>query len=148
MAEEKERSSVESVAKGANWATILATIVAAIALTVSIYTYWETTNLQQRTAAFTYWQIYLQLAFSNPEFASGIANDADPKEKQKYEWFASNALGAGEAVFMLQRGDKGWESTIKTLIRTHRKYIESPAFEREHFNDQFVSLVDTTLKEK
>jgi hypothetical protein len=141
-------TSDNKIGKGADIATILTGAIAIIALVVSIYTWYETTNIQKRTAAFTYWQTYLQLALANPEFASGIVNDADPKEKQKYDWFASNALGAAEAVYGLQEGDEGWKATIKTLIRIHRKHLESPAFERQHYAPSFLTLVDETLKEK
>jgi hypothetical protein len=141
MASNKKFENVASIVN------FMATPVAILALVVSFYTWYETTNIQRRTAAFTYWQMYLQSALANPEFASGVVNEADPVEKQKYEWFVANALGTAEAVYVLQEGDEGWRATIKTVIRTHKEYIESPAFERQHYSDSFLDLVDETLQE-
>jgi hypothetical protein len=131
-----------------NVATIAAAIISIAALTFSGFTYWETTNIQKKVAAFTFWQSYLQLAAQKPKYANGNFDDKNAEDKEAYEWFASNALGAAETVYLLQKDDLGWKATIQTLIRTHRTFINSSEFEREHYDPAFRTLIDQTLKEK
>jgi hypothetical protein len=129
-------------------ATIAATVISLFALCVSLYSYRETSDIQKKVAAFTFWQNYLELAAGNPEYANGNYNREDAKERQKYEWFASNALGAAEAVYILQERDPGWKATIQTVIRNHRDYINDPGFKREHYGPLFRALIEKTLKSK
>ena len=127
-------------------ATIAATVISLLALGLSAFTYRETNETQKRIAAFTFWQSYLELAAEKPEYANGQFNSADAKDKLAYEWFAANALGAAETVYLLQIDDPAWKETIQTLIRNHGNYIKSNEFERKHYDPSFRALIDETLK--
>lgn len=141
-------TSTNNYARGSNVATIAAAVIAIAAFFFSGYTYWETTNVQKKVAAFTFWQSYLQLAAQKPKLANGRFDPGNVEEKEAYDWFASSALGAAETVYHLQKDDEGWKKTIQTLIRTHRNFITSPEFEGGHYDPAFRNLIDQTLKEK
>jgi hypothetical protein len=141
-------SEPKTYERGSNVATIATAVIAIVALLFSGYTYLETTRIQQKVAAFTFWQSYLQLAAQKPKYANGNFVSGNTDDKEAYEWFASNALGAAETVYLLQKDDPGWQNTIKTLIRTHRNFINSPGFVRGHYDPAFRGLIDQALKEK
>ena len=131
-----------------NIATIAAPVIAMAAFFLSGFTYWETTKIQKKVAAFTFWQSYLQLAAQKPKLANGKFDPGNAEEKEAYDWFASSALGAAETVYHLQKDDEGWKKTIQTLIRTHRDFIKGREFERGHYDPAFRALIDETLKEQ
>ena len=51
-------------------------------------------------------------------------------------------------VYLLQKGDPGWEATLKEVIGLHSLYIEAEHLITSHYNSDFVDFIDKAVKER
>lgn len=132
--------------------SIAAFLISVFSVIFTVYTYNKTTEQQQETQAYNYWQNFLQLAVQKPALANGDDSKyfeqikSDTAKRVEYEWFVANALGAAEIVFRLQKEDEGWRNTLKEVISLHKEYISISNFDSSHYSKDFFKLVREAIK--
>jgi hypothetical protein len=147
-----------------SWTEKLSFFVGLIALILTGWTYWKTTKDQEKFQAYSYWQNFLALAVEHPQLANGIdsidgmsietlgclpkenihLHDSAHAEYVQYAWFVSNALGAAEIVFNLQKGDSIWEAALIEVLVNHKSFYNSCAFDERSYAKDFRDLLRRT----
>jgi len=150
------------------WALLFSAISLIASIFAICYSVWsgrESFKEQQKTQAYSYWQNFLALAVQYPEFANGKdsvgnfsicdiskfdrysiqRNDSIYKVYVKYAWFVSNALGAAEIVWNLQKGDPAWENTLKQVLGFYKGYYNSKAFLLTDYSNDMQDLIRKSM---
>jgi hypothetical protein len=143
----------------ANQAQVVSAIIAAVsalvALTAAVFVYRQiavTRSVQREAVARQIYHDYLKLSFTEPMYASGKWRLADPAVPEavrfeKYEWFVSVMLNAGESILLHVAGEDEWLDTIESQIAYHREYLDSEEFLAEystHYSPQLRSRMYKT----
>lgn len=135
------------------------------AICYSVWSGRQSFREQQKTQAYSYWQNFLALTVQYPEFADGIDRidgfsicdiskfDKDAIKKHdsihsvyvKYAWFVSNAIGAAEIVWDLQKGDSNWESTLKQVLGNYKGFYNSKSFFLSDYSSDMQDLIRKSM---
>jgi hypothetical protein len=67
--------------------------------------------------------------------------DSIRKEYVKYTWFVSNALGAAEIVWHLQKGDPDWGNTLKQVLKNYEGFYNSKNFLLNDYSQDMQDLI-------
>jgi hypothetical protein len=83
---------------------------------------------QREATAYETYRQYLNMAFENPDLASGQVVAGD-KMFAAYTWFVSNLLNGCEQILDVLGDDPLWEKTLRSQLNYHRAYLcDDPNF--------------------
>lgn len=126
---------VESIA---HWATVIGTVVSAVALWWAARTFKVTADTQAEILAIELFQEYLTTSVEHPEFVTGADSLAHSPE---YLIFAAKAFFTAESVLNLAAPDAAWEATIDEIICDHRPYSQSEWYNAAQYDPQFTQRI-------
>ena len=127
------------------WLTYLPAVsaaVAAIAFAFSVFKNRQDLYRSREVNARGAWDKYLEMAFENPKLALAEIEKFSSLEYEKYEWFVSRMLYAGEEVLALTNDDRNWKGVIETQIGFHSAYLCGRG---NQYNSHYSSDVQTML---
>ena len=105
------------------------------ALLWGVWTYKRNAASQVQLLALGALQHYLDLAVAHPDLAS---RDASEPVDARYGWFAAHALATAQTLWTLAGRDENWRRPVDSIIRQHRAYLMSGAFECGDYSPDFV----------
>ena len=115
---------------------------------------------QREATAKDWFHDYEVRCFENPKFANPTLAeydyaqrtiDGDPLMFEKYEWFVSLMLNAGEAITELTP-TADWRNSVKSQVKFHHDYLRSSHVQQaeylaENYCERFQALVREALDE-
>jgi hypothetical protein len=127
--------------KAAHWATIVAAVVASFAFLTGTY---QSCMTQQAARA------TLELEGSSQAVDLFVKyNDLmrEPSRKDPlYQFWRSNvAVAIAERIFILTRGDQGWEDTVDWMLSQHVQSLKQ-GFNAKTYHPDFACLVEDHTK--
>ncbi len=121
---------------------LLGSIVMAITmvgtLIFGVWSYQRNAAAQVQLLALNSLQHYLDLAVARPELAS--RSDDEPVDA-RYAWFAAEAMTTAQTLWLLVGQQPDWQRSIDAIIRQHRSYLRSGAFQCDDFAIAFVDYL-------
>lgn len=150
------------------WAKLFSAMSLIASIFAICYSVWSGSvsfKAQQETQAYTYWQSFLALTVQYPEFANGMdsidkfsiadisnfgrdtirKHDSLHKVYVKYAWFVTNALGAAEIVWNLQKGDTAWGNTLKQVLGFYTAFYKCKTFKLTDYSPDMRDLITTSI---
>lgn len=125
-------------------AAVLIPVVTGVSLLWGVWTYQASANAQVQLLALGALQHYLDLAIAHPEEAS--RRDDQPVDA-KYAWFAAQALTTAQVLRTLVGDQPSWQRSIDAIVRHHRSYLRSGAFQCDDFAPEFVGYLRAKVPE-
>ena len=139
----------------------LATVIAAVVAIVAIFFGWRQftaqVHLQREATAKSIFRDYLMAAVDYPRFASPHLCEIDYKKEtfdgeaetyQRYTWFVSVLLLASDQILQIKPTET-WMRSIKVQLAYHWRYLLKD-FEalRPEYSDVLGALVDEVVRER
>jgi hypothetical protein len=139
-------------------ATVIAAIVAIIAVVVGGFQYLSTSNQQSEDAAYRVVEDHMKLRVDTPELNELLRevrvnpehlsdeNEVSAPEYDHYRDLAIHGLTTAEHIYNTRGEDEGWKSTAEGWVREYEAAILYGTFICEDYGDEFVDFVGDTLK--
>ena len=124
----------------AHYATIVGAVVTAGSMVFGVLTYQRSTFQTRQAGSLGILHDYLKLAVEHPDLAS---RRPDQPIDAEYEWFVTNAMFTAETLWTLVGDDPRWSTSISSILRQHRHYLESGVFVCDDFSKEFVTYIKT-----
>jgi hypothetical protein len=138
----------ENAEKLGGLATVVAALVALLAICIAIWALISGRNSQREATAKDIYRDYLKLAFDNPEIAA--ARRADSAQEEKYEWFVAFLLTSCDEIVRIMPRDKTWREGICIDLKPHLDYFESEAFKDDGgwklYSSKFKTIVEEAFR--
>lgn len=138
----------------ASLATILASFVAALALSFGYYQFQATQLLTRQTLELQKDALQhereakaIDLFLKFNEVQTGISTPARGKTADVLFWQQNMAMTITEAVFKLMQSDPGWMATVKFMLREQEKFLKQDGLECETFLKDFIDLAREVVKQ-
>jgi hypothetical protein len=61
-------------------------------------------------------------------------------------WRGYLAIGIAEAIFKLQKGEKGWTKTVRGMVADHKEFLTTQGLDCDTFIVDFVELVNEVVE--
>ena len=84
------------------------------------------------------------MAVEHPDLAS---RDPNQPVDDRYAWFATHALFTAETLWGLVGDDPRWTSSIASILRQHRGYLEQGLLVCGDFTPEFVTYMKSHMRE-
>ncbi|HXE85398.1 MAG TPA: hypothetical protein VN524_01210 [Hyphomicrobiaceae bacterium] len=140
-----ERKSIGSV----NWQAVSAAVAALALLTaiagacIAFGQYRNASILQREATAQQTYDQYLRLSFEHPDLAAAEVGDST-LAREKYGWFVSIMLNAGERILLQVPDDKEWGRAVRSQVAYHCMYLKGSEFQSKlacHYSPQIREIV-------
>lgn len=125
---------------GAHIATAIGVIVA-VATVIVGYCQWRGgQEFEREKRAF---ELVIKYDELMKERASSTDTDSDA-----IKWRENLTMVIAESIFLLQRGDKGWEETVRDMVNQHRDFLLTGRFlDCRTFDKDFIRIVNEEMKQ-
>jgi hypothetical protein len=144
----------------ADIATILAAAIGGAAIAITWMQVSSGRATQREATAHGWFHDYEVRCFENPRFANPeLAKidfvegtfDGEKESFEKYEWFVSLMLNAGEAILNV-RPTSDWKNSVKSQIKFHHAYLNSDRVRKarhieQNYGKKFQKLIGRALSE-
>jgi hypothetical protein len=108
-----------------------------------VLTYKRSATHQRQAASLGILQEYLKMAVEHPDLAS---RDPNQPVDARYAWFATHALFTAETLWGLVGDDPRWTSSISSILRQHRGYLEQGLLVCGDFTPEFVTYMKSHIR--
>jgi hypothetical protein len=139
---ESNALAVERRQRQAHYAAIVGAVVTAGSMVFGVLTYQRSTFQQKQAGSLGILHDYLTLAVEHPDLAS---RRPDQPINAEYEWFVTNAMFTAETLWTLVGDDPRWSSSISSILRQHRHYLEQGVFVCDDFSQEFVTYIKSRI---
>lgn len=121
-----------------HFATVVAAVVATIAIAFGYYQFHQTQLLQRNMYAD---QLYLKFAeqLSSSSAQNGLSA-GDPGF-----WKQSALLATTESVYRLTKSDPYWVATVTAMLKAQSAFLESTSIKVETFNADFIAHAKSVI---
>jgi hypothetical protein len=140
--------------KAANWASIAASIIAAIALLTGLGQFIVTQRLshknlelQAETLKTEREMKAIELFVKFNEMEQEVATKPPPRRGDAAFWRYSALLSITESVFTLTKGDLSWDVTVAWMLDTQRPFLSQTPFNCKMFAPLFLDRMKLTVPE-
>ena len=157
-----DKNNLPQISLLAAWFTILAGIVAIVALLLGFVQFRQSNEFQNKAAATGVLQSYLATAAEAPDDLQDqpyISVDGREVVNDKYGWLAANGIFTAETIYDASGEDEGWRRTAATIIRDYRAFVtdkrwrdasegDDPWFQCEYYSQDFIAFMEEQVEEK
>ena len=116
-----------TLSEASELANVIMGFTAVLTVGYALFEYRKSKTVQDKADAYETYRLYLQLAFENPNFSSGLVEGVTESEKEQYHWYMITALHAFEQIIDSCL-DEEWENTLKAEFGLHIDYLKSERF--------------------
>ncbi len=131
-------------------ADIIMTIVAALALILTLKQLHSGRQESRRATAYSAYQEYLKICFESPKLAYGNREEivVDGKTVREYPWFISQMLFTFEQILEADKSDGQWRISIKSQLERHAWYLKkSSTANRDEWSDELNLMINDAIAE-
>ncbi|MFM7448809.1 MAG: hypothetical protein ACKO24_09445 [Leptolyngbyaceae cyanobacterium] len=150
------KPTTEQLERSSYKATIVASVVAILALCAGSWQFFVTQRMQQEglelerqiqiIALNNDYQKLQQEAVDNAQKGSQGSKPQEVNSHEFYDWRANLSVTIAESIYNLD-SDRKWDTTVRDMIIDHQRFIVSERLECDTYTDNFIKFVEKNLPE-
>jgi hypothetical protein len=120
--------------------TAIGVVIAAATIVVSSCQFQKGQESEHESKAV---ELFIKYGDVMKELAASTKGAAVPENL----WRENLAIGIAESIFRLEKGDRGWENTVRGMVLTHADFLRDQGLNCETFDSDFITLVNQQVRQ-